>query len=383
MDADNRDLEDEVFLWKAVLQERPPAHDAELLGALESLTAVGELPTSLLTETKIGQVVGEIARTAKGDDVREAAKFLVDTWRAQHRQKRSAEREGTAGRQVPRVAPGAPRPSYGISPEVPTPHGRRIPEVFKPQSSQEASGLAPGDVAQKKRRIEEQRKAPDFGFAAPRFDCDDSRITRSASSFAAPRLEFDDSRTTRSASSCFDTPIPPAEGARLQVQEKITEALRKAAARGVAVRSEEALGRLGQRIEVALFVQLRLPGRDADYKSQARSIIFNLKDPLNQSFGRIVLSGRLAPERLPTLSAEDMASQEKIEERARVRKEGAEELELDWALRHGHLQISGTFTCGKCKGNKTTYYQLQTRSSDEPMTTSVQCLSCKNRWKFC
>jgi len=41
------------------------------------------------------------------------------------------------------------------------------------------------------------------------------------------------------------------------------------------------------------------------------------------------------------------------------------------------------FTCGKCKQNKTTYYQLQTRSADEPMTTYVECITCGNRWKFC
>jgi transcription elongation factor S-II len=41
-----------------------------------------------------------------------------------------------------------------------------------------------------------------------------------------------------------------------------------------------------------------------------------------------------------------------------------------------------TFTCRKCKGNKTTYYQLQIKSSDEPMTTFINCLNCGNRWKI-
>ena len=41
----------------------------------------------------------------------------------------------------------------------------------------------------------------------------------------------------------------------------------------------------------------------------------------------------------------------------------------------------GAFTCGKCKSMKTTYYQLQTRASDEPMTTFIQCLNCQRRWK--
>lgn len=39
------------------------------------------------------------------------------------------------------------------------------------------------------------------------------------------------------------------------------------------------------------------------------------------------------------------------------------------------------FTCGKCKSKECTYYQLQTRSADEPMTTFVTCTKCGNRWK--
>jgi DNA-directed RNA polymerase subunit M/transcription elongation factor TFIIS len=45
-------------------------------------------------------------------------------------------------------------------------------------------------------------------------------------------------------------------------------------------------------------------------------------------------------------------------------------------------KTEGLFKCGKCKTYKTTYYQLQTRSSDEPMSTFVTCLNCNNRWKF-
>ena len=40
-----------------------------------------------------------------------------------------------------------------------------------------------------------------------------------------------------------------------------------------------------------------------------------------------------------------------------------------------------TFTCRKCKSKKCTYYQMQTRSADEPMTTFVTCLDCGNRFK--
>jgi len=39
------------------------------------------------------------------------------------------------------------------------------------------------------------------------------------------------------------------------------------------------------------------------------------------------------------------------------------------------------FTCRKCKSKECSYYQLQTRSADEPMTTFVTCIKCGNRWK--
>jgi DNA-directed RNA polymerase subunit M/transcription elongation factor TFIIS len=38
------------------------------------------------------------------------------------------------------------------------------------------------------------------------------------------------------------------------------------------------------------------------------------------------------------------------------------------------------FKCGKCKKNETTYYQLQNRSADEPMTTFITCLNCGHKW---
>ena len=73
------------------------------------------------------------------------------------------------------------------------------------------------------------------------------------------------------------------------------------------------------------------------------------------------------------------------------------------ASRAKEQDYEGQFKCGKCKSTKTTYYQMQTRSADEPMvrfmwtylimslinlltrslsqTTFVTCTTCSNRCK--
>ena len=45
------------------------------------------------------------------------------------------------------------------------------------------------------------------------------------------------------------------------------------------------------------------------------------------------------------------------------------------------VAATDAFTCRKCKGNQCTYYQLQTRSADEPMSVYISCINCGNRWK--
>ena len=46
------------------------------------------------------------------------------------------------------------------------------------------------------------------------------------------------------------------------------------------------------------------------------------------------------------------------------------------------MMATDEFKCFKCKKNKCTYYQQQTRSADEPITTFVSCLNCGNKWRF-
>lgn len=57
--------------------------------------------------------------------------------------------------------------------------------------------------------------------------------------------------------------------------------------------------------------------------------------------------------------------------------------ERDKALYSRKTTASMQMYCSACK-KKTNcdYYQMQTRSADEPMTTFVTCLECDKRWKF-
>ncbi|KAL4441484.1 hypothetical protein ABPG77_001988 [Micractinium sp. CCAP 211/92] len=115
------------------------------------------------------------------------------------------------------------------------------------------------------------------------------------------------------------------------------------------------------------------------YKAKFRNLHFNLKDAANPDLRRKVLSGQIAPDVLVVLPPEELASDAKKEENARIREKKL----FDSAPSAVKQATTDQFQCGKCRQRKTTYYQMQTRSADEPMTTFVTCLVCNNRWKFC
>uniref|UniRef100_A0A8D0HTK0 Transcription elongation factor n=1 Tax=Sphenodon punctatus TaxID=8508 RepID=A0A8D0HTK0_SPHPU len=113
------------------------------------------------------------------------------------------------------------------------------------------------------------------------------------------------------------------------------------------------------------------------YKNRVRSRISNLKDSKNPELRKNVLCGAITAEQIAVMTSEEMASNELKEIRKAMTKEAIRE--------HQMAKTGGTqtdlFTCGKCKKKNCTYTQVQTRSSDEPMTTFVVCNECGNRWK--
>jgi DNA-directed RNA polymerase subunit M/transcription elongation factor TFIIS len=59
-----------------------------------------------------------------------------------------------------------------------------------------------------------------------------------------------------------------------------------------------------------------------------------------------------------------------------------EEMKNKNAYETSAVSMTTAYTCSKCKKNKISYYELQTRSADEPMTQFFTCLHCGHRWKM-
>jgi len=303
------------------------------LEALERLKAMGSLPTKVLSETVIGKTVNQIAKACTEPAVRSAAKELVDGWRQTHRKRKSSSNLGGDDPLLKRV--------------------NSISSDFTPLASQASEDLSFGDgILPAHKTVSARPSQEDLG-------------------------------ADGTAEATADAKLEPW---RDKVRLKLIEALGKdedIETKGGPTTTEET-----QRDPVVLAAEIEdalgaAYEKKEAYLSQARSVLYNLKDSKNPTFRFKLMVGFFQPSDVPNLTAEDMASDEKNAERAAQRKFAMEEIQSDWAVKHGQGGITGMFTCGKCKGVKTTYFQMQTRSSDEPMTTFVSCLSCNNRWKFC
>jgi len=135
--------------------------------------------------------------------------------------------------------------------------------------------------------------------------------------------------------------------------------------------------------EVAIEIEKELyalkSGANREYTSAFRSLYSNLSDPLNSGLRYALLSAALPAPHFVKMSYEELANPALRSERQEIEKQALEGRREDAKRRGATCTV---FVCNKCKNNKTTYYQLQTRSSDEPMTTFVTCVACGNRWRF-
>jgi len=134
---------------------------------------------------------------------------------------------------------------------------------------------------------------------------------------------------------------------------------------------------LGDQLEDAIFNEFN--STNPQYKTRIRSRVYNLKDSKNPELRINVLTGAISAKKLAVMTSEEMASKDMQALRNKFTKESIDDHQL--AVAQGTK--TDMLRCGKCGKRNCTYNQLQTRSSDEPMTTFVLCNECGNRWKFC
>jgi len=108
------------------------------------------------------------------------------------------------------------------------------------------------------------------------------------------------------------------------------------------------------------------------YVDHLRSIYMNLK---NKELIDMVNTSKIKPHEIAFMTHQEM--------RPDIWKELIEiKQKKDMLKFENNMEAStDTFTCRKCKSKRCTYYQLQTRSADEPMSVFVSCLDCGARFK--
>lgn len=171
------------------------------------------------------------------------------------------------------------------------------------------------------------------------------------------------------------------DGLRDAIRDKLYEALSKVASEADGEIRDDVNASDPIRVAVSVeSVLLEKWGRsNGTHKIKYRSTLFNLQDPKNPDFRRKVLLGHVKPETLVNMSTEEMASDERQRQNQQIKEKALFDCELGGAPKARTDQ----FKCSRCGQRKTTYYQVQTRSVDEPMTTYVTCVNCNNHWKFC
>ena len=116
------------------------------------------------------------------------------------------------------------------------------------------------------------------------------------------------------------------------------------------------------------------------YLANSRRVIGNLRKPSQNSYIQNTnLWGRFANKEL---SLAQIVKQNYYE----LCPEHWQKM-IDIQAKRERIQIEGDFSratdkwqCNNCKMRKCTYYELQTRSADEPMTIFIHCLNCGKRW---
>lgn len=114
------------------------------------------------------------------------------------------------------------------------------------------------------------------------------------------------------------------------------------------------------------------------YRNKLRTFTMNLRNKKNPELRDRLLTGAIAPGAFIKMTPGEMAPESLKKEIEKLQKQNLFDAQGATEKR----AVTDRFTCGKCKHKKVSYYQMQTRSADEPLTTFCTCENCGNRWKF-
>jgi transcription elongation factor S-II len=108
------------------------------------------------------------------------------------------------------------------------------------------------------------------------------------------------------------------------------------------------------------------------YMDRLRTIYTNLQ---NTELIKTIKLGDLTPKALAFMTHQEMNPEQwKVMIEKKIKRDASRYSTNIEAM-------TEMFTCKKCKSKKCTYYELQTRSADEPSTIFITCLDCGKHWK--
>jgi DNA-directed RNA polymerase subunit M/transcription elongation factor TFIIS len=114
------------------------------------------------------------------------------------------------------------------------------------------------------------------------------------------------------------------------------------------------------------------------YKAIARRTLANLQP--EQYVGNPRLLDRLKEGEFPAHHIPFMTSRELFPENWQNLAD--EQLKRETTMLDGNPEEgSDMFKCNKCGKARTKYWEMQTRSADEPMTIFIRCLNCGKEWR--
>jgi transcription elongation factor S-II len=114
------------------------------------------------------------------------------------------------------------------------------------------------------------------------------------------------------------------------------------------------------------------------YRQIVRSVFSNIHPDSPVKNPRLltrVLDGEFKLHEIPSMSSYEMFPEKWFELRDK-------QLQREQKILEGNKsRATDQFKCRRCGKRECTYYELQTRSADEPMTIFVTCLNCGKEWR--